>query len=82
MQTNGYHFEGGFPTPDTIRKAYDDADLIRAVEAYKFFYPTVAFTAGFMSLQGIGIRTNGGAAVLQGTPSSSCTRRIPTHRTP
>jgi hypothetical protein len=41
MQTNGYEFKGGFPTPETTQKAYDDADLSRAIEAYKFFYPTV-----------------------------------------
>lgn len=37
-----YEFKGGFPTPETVRKAYDDADLSRAIEAYKFFYPSVS----------------------------------------
>jgi hypothetical protein len=36
-----YMFHGGFPTPETIEKAYDDADLDRAIQAYRFFYPTV-----------------------------------------
>jgi hypothetical protein len=38
---SGYEFKGGYPTPETIQKAYDD-DLSRAIEAYKFFYPTVS----------------------------------------
>jgi len=25
-----YEFKGGYPTPETIRRAYDDADLARA----------------------------------------------------
>jgi hypothetical protein len=37
-----YEFIGGYPTEATIKKAYDDADLNRAIQAYKFFYPTVS----------------------------------------
>src|SRR6201995_4122997 len=37
-----YEFEGGFPTPETIQRAYDDADLVRAITAYRFFYPSVS----------------------------------------
>ncbi len=41
----GYEFEGGYPTPDTIQRAYDDADLVRAITAYRFFYPSVSALA-------------------------------------
>ena len=68
MKTNGYEFKGGFPTAETIQKAYDDADLSRAIEAYKFFYPTVSFSAAFMSFESIGVRVNGGAAFMLGSP--------------
>src|ERR1700760_4207498 len=37
-----YDFESGFPTPDTIARAYDDADLVRAITASRFFYPSVS----------------------------------------
>lgn len=37
-----YEFVGGYPTEAAIKKAYDDADLTRAIQAYKFFYPTVS----------------------------------------
>jgi len=37
-----YTFEGGFPSAGTAERAYDEADLRRALEAYKFFYPVVA----------------------------------------
>jgi hypothetical protein len=28
-----YTFKGGYPTPETVRRAYDEADLNRAVQA-------------------------------------------------
>jgi hypothetical protein len=34
-----YEFERGFPAAGTTERAYDAADLRRAIEAYKFFYP-------------------------------------------
>jgi hypothetical protein len=63
-----YEFKGGYPTPETVQKAYDDADFTRAVEAYKFFYPGVAFAAGFFSLETVGIHPNRGAGVMLGSP--------------
>ncbi len=46
----GYTFEGGFPTPETVQKAYDDADLNRAIQSYRFFYPTVSGAAIFVGM--------------------------------
>ena len=63
-----YEFKGGFPTPETAQEAYDDADLSRAIEAYKVFYPTVSFAAGFRAMASVGIKTNGGAMLLEGSP--------------
>src|SRR4029079_7718019 len=40
-----YVFEGGYPTRETVQRAYDEADLNRAVSAYRFFYPTVSIMA-------------------------------------
>ena len=40
-----YSFERGFPVADTAERAYDASDFRRAIEAYKFFYPTVASEA-------------------------------------
>src|ERR1700722_4138275 len=37
----------GFPAPDEVRRLYDEADLNRAVQAYRFFYPTVSGAAIF-----------------------------------
>jgi hypothetical protein len=42
MTVQGYEFDGGFPTADAVRRAYDDADLVRAITAYRFFYPSVS----------------------------------------
>jgi hypothetical protein len=40
-----YKFERGFPTSGTAKSAYDASDLRRAIEAYKFFYPTIGTEA-------------------------------------
>jgi len=47
LYADDYTFQGGFPTPETIRKAYDDADLNRAILCYRFFYPNVSMAALF-----------------------------------
>jgi hypothetical protein len=51
-------FEGGFPTPETIQRAYDDADLNRAVQAYRFFFPTVSGLAIFKDNAAVGVVAN------------------------
>ena len=38
-------FERGFPAPGAAEQAYDASELRRAIEAYKFFYGTVATEA-------------------------------------
>jgi hypothetical protein len=47
MPQSGYTFVGGFPTPETAQRAYDDADLNRAIQAYRFFYPSVSMAGLF-----------------------------------
>lgn len=54
----GYVFNGGYPTEETVKNAYDDADLVRAVSAYKFFYPTVVGTAMLAGNKQVGIVAN------------------------
>ena len=45
-QDSTYTFKQGFPADaETIKKAQDATDLRRAIEAYKFFFPTVATEA-------------------------------------
>src|SRR5262252_6924224 len=53
-----YTFKNGFPTPETAQLAFDDADLNRAIEAYRFFYPTVSGAAIFKGNAKIGIVPN------------------------
>jgi hypothetical protein len=40
-----YRFDLGYPDPQSTQRAYDDADLNRAITAYRFFYPTVVGAA-------------------------------------
>ena len=37
-----YNFERGYPTRDTTLRARNDADMQRAIVAYRFWYPAVS----------------------------------------
>jgi len=60
-----YSFERGFPT---IARAYDDADLNRAVQAYRFFYPNVSVYGLLAGFEPLGAKYNQTAVVLEGLP--------------
>lgn len=53
-----YSFEGGYPKPDTVQKVFDDLDLNRAIQTYRFFYPTVSSAAIWKENLRLGIRPN------------------------
>jgi hypothetical protein len=53
-----YDFQLGYPTKETALQAYDDADLCRAIEAYRFFYPTVSGAAIIKGNQNAGLIPN------------------------
>jgi hypothetical protein len=57
-QDADYTFEGGYPTTKTVQKAYDDADLNRAIQAYRFFYPPVSIAGLFAGFYKIGAKEN------------------------
>jgi hypothetical protein len=63
-----YRFERGFPTPETVRHAYDAADLNRAIHAYRFFYPTVSACAVVKGNTEVGIVANTAFGVLDTQP--------------
>jgi len=47
-----YKFEGGYPAAGTSKLAYDASDLRRAIETYKFFFPTVSTEALMQQMPG------------------------------
>jgi len=53
-----YEFDGGFPTQETVQRAYDDADLVRAITAYRFFYPSVSAMCVYNGNIGSGMVAN------------------------
>jgi len=63
-----YEFVAGYPTDATIQKAYDDADLNRAIQTYRFFYPTVSFMGTWKGNLKNGVVPNKVFAILDGTP--------------
>ena len=78
-----YEFEGGFPTPETVQRAYDDADLMRAISAYRFFYPTVSIMATWKGNLESGMVPNRVFGMIWRAPRSSwCSRRTRTRPTP
>ena len=64
-----YEFKGGYPTPETVQRAYDDADLARAIQAYKFFYPTVSFEGTWRGNLKEGAVVNSVFPLLEGSPN-------------
>jgi hypothetical protein len=63
-----YAFERGFPGDETMRQAYEDADLNRAIQAYKFFYPTVSGAAIVKGNEQIGVVPNKVFGILDCAP--------------
>ena len=50
-----YKFDLGYPTPEASQRARDDADLQRAMTAYRFWYPSVSVEGIFNGNREIGI---------------------------
>ena len=48
----------GFPAEADARHAYDEADLARALNVYKFFYPTVSGAAIIQGNEAVGLVAN------------------------
>ena len=67
--TQHYAFSLGFPEDGTVQQAYDDADLSRAIEAYRFFYPTVSGAAIFKGNADAGIVPNTVFGMLDTEPT-------------
>ena len=63
-----YVFEGGYPTPQTVQRAYEDVDLNRAVSAYRFFFPSVSGLAIFSGNEEIGLVENKVFGTLEAAP--------------
>ena len=62
-------FPGGFPTSETIERLYDEADLNRAIQTYKFFYPNISIAGladGFEKFSPVNNKT---FFVLSGSPN-------------
>jgi hypothetical protein len=69
-----YVFEGGYPMPETVQRAYDDADLSRAVQAYRRFFPSVSGLAIFKGNNVLGVVENKVFGTLETSKPSPSTR--------
>ena len=53
-----YEFKGGYPVRETIKDLYDELDLLRALQMYRAFYPTVSGAAIFRGSANVGVAPN------------------------
>src|SRR5271170_772151 len=65
---SGYAFVQGYPTADAAKKANDDADFSRAVQAYRFWYPTVSTEGIAQGNRDIGIKDNEAVGIAAAGP--------------
>jgi hypothetical protein len=68
-QPRSTDFPGGFPTPQAVVRFYEEADLNRAIQAYRFFYPNVSILALFKGFEPVGAKDNEAFFLLEGRPS-------------
>lgn len=66
--TSSFEFVAGYPTNATVQKAYDAADLNRAIQCYRFFYPSVSILGTWEGNLDNGVVPNATFAMLNGTP--------------
>lgn len=66
--TSSFEFTGGYPTAATVGEAYDAADLNRAIQCYRFFYPSVSIMGTWLGNLKGGVVPNKVFAMLDGTP--------------
>src|SRR5215470_19883066 len=69
QQAGPTEFREGFPTPEAAQRLYDDADLNRAIQAYRFFFPNVSILGLFKGFEPVGTKDNTAFVVLEGRPS-------------
>lgn len=58
----------GYPEPGAIRDVHEAQNLQRAIDAYRFFYPTVSMECFFQGLRDLGLPDGSAIAVLQAQP--------------
>jgi len=63
-----YKFEQGYPAAGTSKQARDDADLQRAMVAYRFWYPTVSAEGILNGNRAVGIKDNEAIGIAAAGP--------------
>ncbi|GHJ49278.1 hypothetical protein Cs7R123_66200 [Catellatospora sp. TT07R-123] len=63
-----YRFEHGYPADAAVAQIRDDADLARAVTAYRFWYPTVSAEGIFNGSRELGLEDGRTMAVMATSP--------------
>ena len=61
-------FENGFPTVDSARTVQGEQEMRRALEAYRYFYPTVSLEGIFQGTRAAGAKDNETALLFMARP--------------
>ena len=67
-QSSPYGFERSYPAVGMVDRVHDASALRRAIEAYKFFYPTVSSEALWQELLAAGAKINDRSLIMLSTP--------------
>jgi hypothetical protein len=59
-------FFDGQPDPETVKKAYDNLDYVRGVEAFLSGIPAASVYAVCEGLSGVGVKRNSGIGIMEG----------------
>src|SRR5262249_60030137 len=68
QRVSRHAFAHGYPTLASARSIHDQQDLQRAMEAYRFFYPTVSMEGSFNGNRELGIEDGKQAMIVAANP--------------
>lgn len=68
ISSRTHAFDHDYPAPETVESVHEEQQLMQAVEAYRFFYPTVSAEGLFEAPRSLGIADGKGLIVLAAGP--------------
>jgi hypothetical protein len=67
-ESSNYAFALGYPSEESAQRARDDSDINRAIQAYRFWYPTVSAEGIFQGNRDLGLLDNVAGGIAAAGP--------------